>query len=214
MRAELDKYLVVKYPKIFEYRYASIQESCMAFGFEHEDGWFWLLDQLCDSIQSYIDYNSKRVVIKNKILRKLELSLRRISYKSYSNIKIIKSFLYYRGKVAYKIADYIDSKSKKIEIETISQVVATQVKEKFGILNFNYQGGDDYTAGMISLAEKMSQNICEFCGATEHVGRTKGWIYTICKDCYDANTRASVYKWKENQLPLNLTRKIKLEILK
>jgi len=31
----------------------------MAFGIETDDGWFWLLDGLCESIQSYITLNRK-----------------------------------------------------------------------------------------------------------------------------------------------------------
>lgn len=138
MREELDDFLVKKYPKIFANRFASIKESCMAFGFEHDDGWFWLLDQLCSSIQSYIDTNNE--------YRKLD--------------------------------------------EQIPQVVATQVKEKFGYLNFYFNGGDEYIDGMVSLAESMSQHICERCGTIENVGRTKGsWIFTICKNCYDKDER-------------------------
>ena len=55
MQEKLDNYLVEKYPKIFINRYKGPMESCLYFGFEHSDGWFWLLDQLCNSIQSYID---------------------------------------------------------------------------------------------------------------------------------------------------------------
>ena len=59
MQEKLDNYLVEKYPKIFINRYKGPMESCLYFGFEHNDGWFWLLDQLCESIQGYIDNNNK-----------------------------------------------------------------------------------------------------------------------------------------------------------
>jgi hypothetical protein len=36
-----------------------MQESCMYWGFECRDGWFDLIDQLCDSIQRYIDQNPR-----------------------------------------------------------------------------------------------------------------------------------------------------------
>jgi hypothetical protein len=138
MTNELDEYLVNKYPKIFADRYKDMKETAMCWGFEHDDGWFWLLDQLCSSIQSYIDTNNK-----------------------------------------YQSLD-----------KQIPQVVATQVKEKFGYLNFYFNGGDKYIDGMVSLAESMSQNICERCGTIENVGRTKGpWIFTICKNCYDKDER-------------------------
>jgi hypothetical protein len=147
MNVKLDNYLVEKYPKIFINRYGNMKDTLMYFGFEHGDGWFFILDQLCYSIQSYIENNNL--------------------YRDYD--------------------------------KKISQVVATQVKEKFGTLSFYYNGGDDYIDGMIHLAEVMSSNTCEYCGTTENVGRTKGWISTVCKDCHDKNPRISDLAWEENE---------------
>ena len=165
MQQKLDSYLVEKYPKIFINRHKGPMNSCMFFGFDHNDGWFWILDQLCNSIQGYIDMNNKW------------------------------------------------------NTDKISQVVADQVKEKYGILNFYCHGGNDQIDGMISLAETMSSNTCEFCGSTENVGKTNGWIYTICKDCYDhSNERISYLSWCKNENSPNEDvikeiRKIKLDKL-
>lgn len=62
------------------------------------------------------------------------------------------------------------------------QVVAEQVKSKFGFLRFYVSGGDDTTRGMISMAESMSGRICEECG---NKGRAcgVGWITTLCESC-------------------------------
>lgn len=167
MNKKLDNYLVEKYPKIFINRYKGPMESCLYFGFEHNDGWFWLIDQLCNSIQSYIDNNNK-----------------------------------YRS-----------------EDKQISQVVADQIKEKFGGLRFYYSGGDNHIDGMVSFAENMSYNICESCGSIENVGSTSGWVYTICKECYDtSDQRVSSLKWKEHEDKKNEIckelRKIKLDKIK
>jgi hypothetical protein len=185
----------------------------MYFGFDHDNGWFWILDQLCYSIQNYLDYNSKKTVIENKFIRTLVKSLRKISFRQSSNVKVIQLLLRYHGNILRKIANFIDNKSKKIEIETIPQVVATQVKEKFGTLSFYFDGGDDYIDGMVRLTEHMSANVCEFCGSTENIGRTKGWISTICKKCYtNSNGRISQRPWEENQ-SVNETRKFKIKQL-
>jgi hypothetical protein len=71
----------------------------------------------------------------------------------------------------------------------IPQVVASQVKEKFGGLRFYHNGGDDYIDGMISLAEHLSSRICEVCGKMneEVVCTGRGWISTRCMDCRNAN---------------------------
>lgn len=72
-----------------------------------------------------------------------------------------------------------------IDIKNIQQVVATQIKEKFGYLSFYHVGGNNITEVMISQNEQMSFYICEYCGTTLNVGHTNEWIKTICKECYD-----------------------------
>ena len=57
MKEELDKKLVEKYPKIFADRHKSKMETAMCWGFECNDGWYDLIDNLCESIQNYIDSN-------------------------------------------------------------------------------------------------------------------------------------------------------------
>jgi hypothetical protein len=59
MREELDKLLCERYPKMFVNRTAPATESCMFWGFSCGDGWFDLIDELCSTIQSYIDNNSR-----------------------------------------------------------------------------------------------------------------------------------------------------------
>ena len=60
MRQDLDELLCRKYPKMFVDRNKSMQETAMCWGFSCGDGWFDLIDELCDSIQSYIDNNSRQ----------------------------------------------------------------------------------------------------------------------------------------------------------
>ena len=55
MSPELDKKLCERYPKLFADRNKSPQETCMCWGFSCEDGWYWLIDNLCHSIQAHID---------------------------------------------------------------------------------------------------------------------------------------------------------------
>ena len=67
-----------------------------------------------------------------------------------------------------------------IEIpDEVPQVVAVQVKEKFGTLRFYADGGDDRTDGMISMAEAMSAVTCETCGSPGEI-RGRSWFYTAC----------------------------------
>jgi hypothetical protein len=125
MKDELDRQLCEKYPLIFADRNKSMMESCMFWGFEHGDGWYPIIDSLCDNIQNHIDWQTKQ------------------------------------GK-------------------TVPQVVATQVKEKFGTLRFYYNGGDDVIDGMVRMAESWSAVACEECGAPG-TQNSRGWIKTLCE---------------------------------
>lgn len=62
----------------------------------------------------------------------------------------------------------------------VPQVVATQVKEKFGGLRFYYEGGDDVIDGMVRMAESWAINCCEECGAPG-TQNSRGWIKTLCE---------------------------------
>ena len=87
------------------------------------------------------------------------------------------------------IQTYIQTEKKDIAIDLL------QVKEKFGGLRFYIYEGDDYINELIRLTEELSYETCEFCGTTNNIGRTRGWIFTICKECFDAGkTNQTVWK--------------------
>lgn len=68
------------------------------------------------------------------------------------------------------------------------QVVATQVKEKFGTLRFYTHGADDHQEGMISLTENLSAITCEVCGKKAETARdVGGWVSTLCDECKICN---------------------------
>lgn len=62
MEKELENKLFEKYPKLFRQKDLSMQESCMYWGICVNSGWFWLIDNLCNCIQNYIDTNNKQQV--------------------------------------------------------------------------------------------------------------------------------------------------------
>lgn len=64
-----------------------------------------------------------------------------------------------------------------------TQVVALQVKEKFGGLRFYVSGADDYLWGAIAMAENMSYSVCEECGTTKGVTTEGSWVRSLCGPC-------------------------------
>jgi hypothetical protein len=59
MKKELENKLYEKYPKLFRQKDLSMQETCMNWGVCTGNGWFWIIDNLCNCIQNYIDANKK-----------------------------------------------------------------------------------------------------------------------------------------------------------
>ncbi len=96
------------------------------------------------------------------------------------------------------IQHYIDWQNKKNHEKhpVVEQVVAVQIKEKFGTLRFYYDGGDDTIGGMIRMAESMSAVTCEECGSPGHQ-RSGGWIRTLCdkhEEAYQEQMRSREMK--------------------
>lgn len=62
------------------------------------------------------------------------------------------------------------------------QVIAGQIKQKYGGLRFYYTGGDDTVSALVSFAENLSNKTCEHCG---QVGkkRNASYIEVLCDEC-------------------------------
>ena len=150
MNQELDNYLCTTYPKLFAERNLPMDQTCMCWGFSCGEGWFNIINQLCQNIQWHIDWKNK-------------------------------------------------------DSEVVPQVVVNQVKEKFGTLRFYYSGGDDYIAGLVSMAESMSGVTCEGCGniaTTSAVGEDGiyGWIRTECRPCEEKRNEEQERRMAEYQI--------------
>jgi len=64
------------------------------------------------------------------------------------------------------------------------QVVAAQVKEKFGGLRFYVNGATEKTYDITDFFESLSYIICEECGNSNATTESAdGWISTRCKNC-------------------------------
>lgn len=121
MKKELDALLCERYPLIFADRNRPMTETCMCWGFDCGDGWFDLIDTLCERLQFWTDHNKA------------------------------------------------------------PQVVAVQVKEKFGELRFYPNLASEEQFGMITMAEAMSARICEQCGKPGQLLISGGYL-TRCPE--------------------------------
>jgi hypothetical protein len=176
MSPEKDTYLCEKYPKLFVNRNKNIQESCMAWGFEIDDGWFHIIDKTCALIQGHIDWKNKerlRALRYNRALKRALAGDKSTLIKHYAYSGIATDW-------TLKKVDEDIAAGQFREVPARSrQVTVDQVKEKFGTLRFYYTGGDEYISGITSMAEAMSGVTCEVCG---NVGELNGggWLRTRC----------------------------------
>lgn len=67
-----------------------------------------------------------------------------------------------------------------LDVTDAEQLVATQIKEKFGGLRIYYRQGDDYCAAAVDLVESLSPHICELCGRLGNTVSVSGWMQTRC----------------------------------
>jgi hypothetical protein len=176
MNQTLDKLLCARYPKIFANRHQDMTTTAMCWGFDCGDGWFNILDQLCAQIQHHIDWKTaqyERAARFNQALTKAiegdkaEL----IEYFTYGEVADNRTF--------ENVEFEIERKQLRVLPEQVTQVVADQVKEKYGTLRFYYTGGDNMITGMVALAESMSAVCCEQCGCPAKI-RSGGWVRTLC----------------------------------
>jgi len=201
MNEENTKYLYDKYPEIFADKDKSMQETCMYWGLECGDGWFAILNGMCSNIQCHVN-NPQWIPKHPRIYNWLKETYNRIFW---NHIFYPIGKLFIRGvPSAYPSAD--SSKYKKCwdrynkwhsifsasgpkfkapPVDPNRQVVALQVKEKFGTLRFYYSGGDDYIRGVVSMAESMSARTCEACGSTDKTVKANpgNWVAIRCDKC-------------------------------
>jgi hypothetical protein len=158
MTPEQDKALCEKYPKIFRDRHSDMSKTAMCWGLDVGPGWYDLIDTLCSTIQGHIDQSKKNMEFYKK------------SYEELSWFK----------KLKYKVRIF---QGKVFALEPVNQVVAFQVKEKFGGLRFYINSSDAFIYGAIDMAEKMSYRICEDCGRSGKSRNDRSWILTLCDEC-------------------------------
>ena len=175
MKKELDEKLCKDHPKIFAQRNGDMTETAMCWGFDCGDGWYNIINSLCYLIQGHIDWhNSKR----ERAIKYNEM----IKQAQEGDFTLFDA--YYAGYKPEVIATTKENimKHRMWDIdEPMPQVVAEQVKEKFGTLRFYTNATDDYIRGAISMAEAMSLTTCEECGNPGQSNST-GWLRVRCKD--------------------------------
>jgi hypothetical protein len=178
MNRELDDKLCAAYPRIFRDRRADMRTTLMCWGFEHGDGWYNILDNACYLIQNHINHSRKQ---RASTLRYNRALTRAIAGDT-AGLRAFYTFGLDDPSWSEKRveADLANPCYRKVPT-ACTQLIAVQVKEKFGTLRFYTEGGDDYTDGVGAMAEAMSATTCEVCGKLGKLN-DEGWIQCRCEE--------------------------------
>lgn len=172
MRKELDEELCRKYPRIFRDRHGDMRTTAMCWGFDCGDGWYNIIDILCEAIDSHVRQQREQRCAALLMNRALSRAIRG----DRSTLNRLPKWR--RDEVLDNLAD---PEPQCFPVPRKMNVVATQVKEKYGTLRFYHYGGDEYIDGVVAMAESMSARTCETCGAPGEL-RGLGWVYTACDE--------------------------------
>jgi hypothetical protein len=215
MKPENELKLLKRFPVLYRDYYSPMSQTCMCWGFSHDDGWFDIIWQLSLAIEDELNYwwiDKKRIMFSHKMSRKWNNLIYRISpvshpkYKMEGTGKIGDPFhqvLVEPAKAQWdeKIVRFLFGQKQKIgkfEVDRIGLKGLTwqpkrafsvdQVKEKFGTLRF-YCPGNDRIRRYVRFAEALSARTCEICGGYGKLGHCGGWYSTRCEKCAKEQTR-------------------------
>jgi len=153
MNTKLEKKLFNKYPKLFRQKDLPVDRTAMCWGLQCDDGWYDLIDKVCEYLQDMINWNNWPQIEFNTVKEKfgglrIYWDMKCKGEKEFNEDKKLKkkysSYTEYRNH-CYNIYEFID--------------------------------------GAISLAEHLSYSICELCGKEGKRRNIYGWVHTLCDDC-------------------------------
>lgn len=82
------------------------------------------------------------------------------------------------------LSSIIESHLDRLPVDMQDQIFAEQIKEKFGALRYYVSEMVPYIEGAITLAEDLSNNICQVCGAPGGHKQIRMWFHTLCEEHY------------------------------
>ena len=156
MLIKLQEKLFKKYPSLFVDKDKPINETCMCWGIECGDGWYDILDELCNNITKLKNYH----LIKFDQVKQKYGTLR-VYFTVYH---VPEETAFYKNiltRYFYKIYLFL---------------MENRIKENINLLY-------DQTHKLVNIAEKQSSITCESCGKDGAINAMGYWIETLCIDC-------------------------------
>jgi hypothetical protein len=161
MKKKLELQLVEKYPVIFQEYGGDMRKTCMYWGFECGDGWYNLINSLCQSINSLIkDKNIK--VVAHQVKEKLG------GLRFYYGIEPNQTLI---GRIDYRIRGFMFKRKWGVAYWKL-----VDFRKKF------YVTMREKISDSVNRAKIQSYKVCEICGKPgTRIGGS--WIKTLCEEC-------------------------------
>jgi len=150
MKAELQKKIFEKYPKIFRDKGESPMKSLMCFGLDIGDGWYELIDEMCSKLVA-IEKVSGLVVIARQCKEK------------YGSLRFYNSICFPQPFIGTIFFSKIIVKTRGYKAKAKQAAIWTNIAED-----------------VIHCAENRSCYTCEDCGEYGKTRRSTGWHSTLC----------------------------------
>ena len=165
MKKELELQLVKKFPVIFKDYGGDMRNTCLHWGMECGDGWYNLLDKLCEDITTLIGDKDIKVTA-HQVKEKFG------GLRFYYGTESSETFM---TKVNDKISRFMFKRKWGIIYWKI-----IHFKRKF------YMTTEEKISDVIDNAEYRSYKICESCGNPGKINTEGYWKITLCDKCRDA----------------------------
>lgn len=164
MKKELELKLVKKFPVIFRDYGEDMRNTCLHWGMECGDGWYNLLDKLCEDITTLIGDKDIKVTA-HQVKEKFG------GLRFYYGTESPETFI---NKVNYIISHFMFKRKWGVLYWKI-----IHVKKKL------YKTTKEKISDAISNAEYRSYEICEACGKPGKLNAEGYWKATLCDKCRD-----------------------------
>jgi len=174
MKQELQDKLYKKCPKLFSQKDLPKTQTCMCWGISTGDGWYDLIDNVCEWIQNHTRWNPhlfppiEFTQVKEKFGQlRIYFQQTPVSREEFSQYKKDKDIRLYIPK------------PKNIFLKVFRTIWKV---DEYKMWLEKCREGYEEISGVISFAEHLSATICDRCGSKGEI-RRYGWVFTLCDTC-------------------------------
>ena len=132
MKIELQNKLFEKYPKIFAQKDLDKSQTCMCWGVECGDGWYWLIDNLCEHLQFHIDRNGKPQIEAVQVKEKfggLCFCVQRANQEEQPRLEFLRGAICFTEKLSRSICESCGSTENVTTPQSKSGCIATRCQK-------------------------------------------------------------------------------------